>query len=79
MPALADCMMVDWAEMCMHQSSLDDNYDALVKNYRKSMKCIAPKRSCFLLKKKPWFTCSVKLREAPTKVLPENEKEALFI
>ena len=28
--ALADCMKVDWAEICMQQSSLDDNYNALV-------------------------------------------------
>ena len=28
--ALADCMKVDWAEICMHQPSLDDNYNALV-------------------------------------------------
>ena len=28
--ALADCMKVDWAEICMQQPSLDDNYNALV-------------------------------------------------
>ena len=28
--ALAGCMKVDWAEICMQQPSLDDNYNALV-------------------------------------------------
>jgi hypothetical protein len=29
--SLADCMMVDWAEICMQQSRLLDKYNALVK------------------------------------------------
>jgi hypothetical protein len=48
--ALANCRMVDWAEMCMQQSILDENYDVLEKTSRSSL---PQKRSWFLLKKKP--------------------------
>ena len=34
------------------------------------------KKVVFTEKKKPWFTCSVKFREALTKPLSESEKEA---
>ena len=42
--ALVDCMMVDWAEMCMQQSSLDDNYDALVNKLQELHEVHCPQK-----------------------------------
>ena len=51
--ALADCMMVDWAEICMQHTSLDDNYDALVEKLREIHEVHCPKKKLVSLKKEP--------------------------
>ena len=50
--ALVDCMMVDWAEMCMQQSSLDDNYDALVKKLQETHEVHCPKKKLVFTEKR---------------------------
>ena len=46
-------MMVDWAEICMQQTSLDDNYDALVEKLREIHEVHCPKKKLVSLKKEP--------------------------
>ena len=50
--ALADCMMVDWAEMCMQQPSLDDNYDALVNKLMEIHEIHCPKKKLVFTEKR---------------------------
>jgi hypothetical protein len=49
--ALADCMMVDWAVMCLQQSSIDVNYDAIVNKLQQIHEVHCPKKKLVLLKK----------------------------
>ena len=49
--ALADCMMVDWAELCMQHPSLDDNDDALVNKLRAIHEVHCPKKKLVFTEK----------------------------
>ena len=50
--ALSDCMMVDWAELCMQQPSLDDNYDALVNKLKEIHEIHCPKKKLVFTEKR---------------------------
>ena len=74
--ALADCMMVDWAEMFMQQTSLDDTNDALVNKLIEMHEvCCSKKKIVITEKKKVWFSCSFKSRKVPKESLSEKENK----
>jgi hypothetical protein len=60
----------------MQQSSLDYNYDALVNKPKEIHEVHCPKKKQGVTEKRSLCSHVVKLRDALTKPLSENEKEA---